>query len=154
MTDITNPGDIRDADRPTATSRAADANPATGALVHARDLDHFTLPEGRADPRGKDVRLADGTTIGKVEDLLVDGDTRQLRYLEIAVADEVVKAGGRDFVLVPMDAARIADDRNDVVVNLSLEDLRDVPVYDRRELADEYERRLREHLAKREHRDT
>ena len=32
-----------------------------GALVHSKDLKHFELPKGEPDPRGWDVRTADGT---------------------------------------------------------------------------------------------
>ena len=124
---------------------------ATGALVHAKDLKDFKLPEGRPDPRGWDVLLADGTKVGKVEDLLVDTSSRQVRYLEFDVADAVVKAGGREYALVPIGAARLDDDRDDVIVNLSLADLRDVPLYDRRELSRDYEQRLHEFLDERPH---
>jgi hypothetical protein len=134
---------IRDADRPTATAARVDASSTSGgALVHTKDLKDFKFPDDRPDPRGWDALIADGTKVGKIEDLLVDSDTGTLRYLELAVADDIVKAGGRDFVLVPVGEARLDDDRDNVIVNLTLDDLRNVPVYDRQELSRDYERKL------------
>src|SRR5687768_13798219 len=134
--------DIHDRDRPSATARRVDPSAPAGALVHTKDLDHFKLPDGRPDPRGWDVKSADGRKLGKVEDLLVDTDSNQVRYLEIAVDDEVVKAGGRDYALVPIGTARLDDDADDVIVNLSAQDLRDVPLYDRKQVSRDYERSL------------
>ena len=56
-----------------------------GTLVHTKDLDKFDLPKDQPDPRGWDVRSADGTKIGKVEDLLFDTGERRIRYIEIAL---------------------------------------------------------------------
>jgi photosynthetic reaction center H subunit len=142
---------IRDRDRPLATGRDVDPSTATagGALVHSHDLDHFDIPDGRPDPRGWDVRSGDGTKLGKVEDLIVDSETRQIRYLEIAVDDDVRKAGGRDFTLVPIGAARLDDDRDDVIVNLSATDLRDVPVFELDRSTRDDERKLHGYVAER-----
>jgi photosynthetic reaction center H subunit len=141
--------DIRDSDRPLNTARRVDPSVPEGALVHARDLDKFRLPDGRPDPRGWSVRSADGKKLGKVEDLLVDTASNQVRYLEIDVDDDVRKAGGRDFALVPIGAARLDDDRDDVVVNLTPQDLCDVPAYDRQRPSRDYERSLRGFLDER-----
>jgi sporulation protein YlmC with PRC-barrel domain len=136
------PDDISDADRPAETTRRVDPSSPGGALVHTKDLDRFSLPDGRPDPRGWDVKSADGTRLGKVEDLLVDSESQQVRYIEIAVHDDVVKAGGRDYALVPIGAARLDDDGDDVIVNLTTQDLCDVPVYDRQRMSRDYEQSL------------
>ena len=49
-----------------------DDTASSGRLVHTRDLDKFEFPKDSPDPRGWDVRSADGTKVGKVEDLIVD----------------------------------------------------------------------------------
>jgi photosynthetic reaction center H subunit len=123
----------------------------TGALVHSRELHDFHVPDGRPDPRGWTVRSADGRDLGKVEDLLVDTSTNQVRYLELRVDDDIRKAGGRDWALVPIGAARLDDERDDVIVNLTSTDLNDVPVYERQRLTRDYERSLHGYLEERPH---
>jgi len=131
-------------DRTHVTGPTADE--ATSPLVHSRDLDHFKIPDGDPDPRGWDVKTADGRDLGKVADLLVDSATGRVRYLELAVDKDVVKAGGRDYYLLPVGEARLDDERDDVVVNLSAADLADVPVYERGGVSRDYEQSLRTYV--------
>jgi hypothetical protein len=114
-----------------------------GGLLHSHDMKDFKLPEGDPDPRGWDVRTADGQKLGKVEDLMVDTGTGRVRYLEVAVDKDVVKAGGREYALVPVGSARLDDDRDDVVVSLSVADLTGIPAYERGNVSREYEQSLR-----------
>jgi hypothetical protein len=116
---------------------------ASGGLLHAHDMSDFKLPEGDPDPRGWDVRTADGQKLGKVEDLLIDTATGRVRYLEVAVDKDVVKAGGREYALVPVGSARLDDDRDDVVMNLNLADVAGIPAYERGRVSREYEQSLR-----------
>ena len=116
---------------------------AAGGLLHAHDMSGFKLPEGDPDPRGWDVRTADGQKLGKVEDLMVDTATGRVRYLEVAVDKDVVKAGGREYALVPVGSARLDDDRDDVVVSLNLADVAGIPAYERGRVSREYEQSLR-----------
>src|SRR5688500_13945056 len=94
----------------------------TGTLVHTKDLDKFDLPKDQPDPRGWDVRSADGTKIGKVEDLLFDTGERRIRYVEVALDRDVAKATARDYALVPIGQARLNEDDDDVIVDLSSTD--------------------------------
>src|SRR5687768_18375644 len=110
-----------------------------GALVHTKDLDDFELPEGGPDPRGWDVRSADGTKIGKVEDLLFDTGERRIRYVEVALDRDVAKATARDYALVPIGQARLNEDDDDVIVDLSSTDFASAPAYDRTRLSRDYE---------------
>ena len=125
------------------------ADEATSPLAHSHDLEHFKIPDGDPDPRGWDVKTADGRDLGKVSDLLVDTATGRIRYLELAVDKDVVKAGARDYYLVPIGEARLDDDRDDVVVNLSAADLADVPLYERGPVSREYERSLQTYVRER-----
>lgn len=120
-----------------------------GALVHTKDLDDFDLPEGGPDPRGWDVRAADGTKIGKVEDLLFDTGERRVRYVEVALDRALAKDAGRDYALVPIGQARLNDDSDDVIVDLSGTDLASAPRYDRERLSRDYETSLQSWLRER-----
>jgi hypothetical protein len=114
-----------------------------GTLVHTKDLDKFDLPKDQPDPRGWDVRSADGTKIGKVEDLLFDTGERRIRYIEVALDRDVAKATTRDYALVPIGQARLNDDDDDVIVDLSSADFASAPAYDRTRLSRDYETSLR-----------
>jgi len=123
-------------------SDRTDANTA-GALVHTRDLDKFELPKGEPDPRGWDVRATDDTKIGKVEDLLFDTQENRIRYIEVALAGDVAKNIARDYVLIPIGQARLDDDDDDVIIDLSSTELAGTPRYDRNKLSRDYETSLR-----------
>ena len=129
-------------------SRTTDRTTGVGsaALVHSRDLDDFKFPQGEADPRGWDVRTVDGAKLGKVSDLLVDTGVSRVRYLEVEVDKDVAKKARRDFFLVPVGTARLDDERDDVIVDLSVTELADVPAYDRTRFSRDYERSLRSYL--------
>jgi PRC-barrel domain protein len=118
-------------------------NASDGTLVHSRDLDDFKFPKDEPDPRGWDVRATDGTKVGKVEDLLFDTGERRIRYVEIALDKDFAKDTARDYALVPIGQARLDDDNDHVVVDLSSADLPSVPRYDRKGLSRDYETSLR-----------
>ena len=127
-----------DRDRPTARTDASG-----GTLVHTKDLDKFELPKDEPDPRGWEVRSADGTKIGKVEDLLFDTSERRIRYVEVALDKDIAKSAARDYALVPIGQARLDDADDDVIVDLSSTDLASVPRYDRTHLSRDYESSLK-----------
>jgi hypothetical protein len=114
-----------------------------GSLVHTRDLDDFKLPKDEPDPRGWDVRGTDGSKVGKVEDMLFDTGERRIRYIEVALDKDFAKDTARDYALVPIGQARLDDDNDHVVVDLSSTDLPSVPRYDRQHLSRDYETSLR-----------
>ena len=127
-------------DRDVVTTRS-DATTG-GTLAHTKDLDNFKLPKDQPDPRGWDVRSADGTKIGKVEDLLFDTDERRVRYIEVAMDKEIAKSSARDYALVPIGQARLDDEHDDVIVEFSSTDLTAAPAYDRTRLSRDYEKSL------------
>jgi photosynthetic reaction center H subunit len=114
-----------------------------GALVHTKDLDDFELPKDVPDPRGWQVRSTDGKKVGKVEDLLLDTAEQRIRYVEIALDKDFAKDVGRDYVLVPIGQARVDDDNDAVVIDLSSTELAGAPRYDRERVSREYETSLR-----------
>jgi photosynthetic reaction center H subunit len=132
---------MADNDRDRVVSRSGASSGAT--LVHTRDLDKFELPKDQPDPRGWDVRSSDGTKLGKVEDLLFDTGERRVRYVEVALDKDVAKGSGRDYALVPIGQARLDDNKDDVIVELSSADLAGAPRYDRTNLSRDYETSLR-----------
>jgi PRC-barrel domain len=94
-----------------------------GTLVHTKDLDDFKIPNDEPDPRGWDVRGADGSKVGKVEDLIFDTGERQIRYLEVALDKDFVKEAGRKYALIPFGQAQLDDDNDQVVVDLASTEL-------------------------------
>ncbi len=72
---------------------------AAGQLVHLDDLDDFSIAEGEPDIRGWDVRGADGTKVGEVEDLLIDTAAMKVRYIEVKLDRDVAKDVGRPSTL-------------------------------------------------------
>jgi len=67
---------------------------AAGQLVHLDDLDDFKIADGEPDIRGWDVRGADGTKVGEVEDLLIDTAAMKVRYIEVKLEKDVAKDVG------------------------------------------------------------
>lgn len=90
-----------------------------GTLVHTKDLDDFKLPKDEPDPRGWDVRGSDGSKVGKVEDLIFDTGENRVRYFEVALDKDFAKEAGRDHTLIPIEQARLDDDNDHVVLDLS-----------------------------------
>jgi hypothetical protein len=121
----------------------------SSALVHAKDVDDFKIPEGQPDPRGWKVKSTDGTTLGKVEDLLFDTGESRVRYIEVKADGDITKHGGRDYFLLPIGAARLDDDNDDVVVQMGAEELTGVPAYERGKMSREYETSLRDYVRER-----
>jgi sporulation protein YlmC with PRC-barrel domain len=115
----------------------------TGTLVHTRDLDDFKPPKDEPDPRGWDVRATDGSKVGKVEDMLFDTGERRIRYVEVALDKDFAKDIARDYALIPIGQARLDDDNDHVIVDLSSTDLASIPRYDRQNLSRDYETSLR-----------
>lgn len=93
----------------------------TGALLRLDELDDYKVASGYPDPRGWDVQARDGRTVGTVRNLLVDRTQMRVRYLDVELKDEFRTAGARNGrVHVPVSAARLDDDRDDVLVDLDV----------------------------------
>lgn len=115
-----------------------------GRLSELRD---FKVAEGYTDIRGWRVEAADGKEVGRVRELLVDLDSMRTRYLEVRLNSLAAAAEGDRDVLVPVGAARIADDADKVVVPLSYDRVSLLPPYEHPRLTRSLESELRRHFA-------
>ena len=115
-----------------------------------KDLGDYEVAEGYPDPRGWTVRSADGREVGKVRDLIVDTGSMRTRYLAVRLDDDATRgrddADDRD-VLIPIGAARVDDDGDNVIVNdVTADRFASLPAYDPRTLTRDDERDLRRHF--------
>jgi sporulation protein YlmC with PRC-barrel domain len=114
-----------------------------GELAHLSDLKDFNIPKGEPDPRGWDVKTADGVKIGKVDDLLVDTGLGRLRYLEVKLKGDIADRADKEYMLIPIGAAQLDDDEDDVIISVDQAKLAGIPAYDRQRMSRDYERSLR-----------
>ena len=78
-------------------------------LVNLDDTD-LTIADPSEDICGYKVSARDGDDIGKVEGLMIDGNDRKVRFLEVG-AGGFLGIGERKF-LIPVDAiSRVEDDQ-------------------------------------------
>jgi hypothetical protein len=76
----------------------------------------FSLGERRFDVRGWPVYSHDVTLVGTVESLFIDMHERTVRYLGLALSDELT-ADAEGTVLVPVGAAARPNDRRFLVLS-------------------------------------
>lgn len=135
--------DIEGMDREIQRKRPS-RNPRCAAL---KELDEYEVADGYPDPRGWTVRAADGRDVGKVQDLIVDTGTMRTRYLAVRLDDYFTRARGVYDVLVPIGAARLDDDADNVIVNdLSAGQMSALPAYEPRSLTRDQEHEIRTHF--------
>lgn len=103
-----------DRTNPRADSRAA--APAGGQLARLEDLDDYQVADGEPDPRGWDVKTADGKTVGKVDSLVADTAAMQIRYLDVELDRKALSLREDRHVLVPVSGARLNDDDDNVLL--------------------------------------
>ena len=105
------------ADRKTIRLFPKDDNAAAppGELAHLSDLRDYEIADPAPDIRGWTIKLRDGRTLGKVDDLIVDTDHLVVKFLEVKLAREYWGADDVEWMLVPIGAARL-DEENDTVV--------------------------------------
>ncbi|HVF40351.1 MAG TPA: PRC-barrel domain-containing protein, partial [Gemmatimonadaceae bacterium] len=110
------------------------------------ELKNFKVADGDSDIRGWDVKTADGRTIGKVNELIVDPAERRVRYLDVKVKKEILLADDDRHVLVPIGTARLDDRHDDVLIErLPAQGLAGVPPYRPGPITRDYETSLREY---------
>lgn len=120
-----------------------DRSDVTGRLVHLSESDRYDILDNEPDVRGWTVRTQDGRRVGKVEDLLVDTGAGRIRYLEVELASEPKDETGRQYALIPVGAARLDEEDDDIVVNERAAHRAGMPAYDRKQFSRDYERSLR-----------
>ena len=112
-------------------------------LARLDDLDGYQVADGETDPRGWDVRAADGRTIGRVDSLIADTGAMKVRYLDVALDTDALNLPEERHVLIPIGGATLAE-REDVVGLPSLTSSRvaQLPPFRHEEISREDERRL------------
>ena len=107
-------------------------------------LHDFEIAEGDPDVRGWAVISSDGREIGEVDELLIDTAAMKVRYLDVAVTDDLLADGEERHILVPIGYARLDEIDDQIFIDgLSSERLRQIPSYGREPLAPDYDDRVR-----------
>jgi uncharacterized protein (TIGR02271 family) len=110
------------------------------ALIPLSRADGYRVAENNEDVRGWDVRGIDGEKIGEVNDLLIDTGIDKVKYLEVKVDRGL---GGKDRnVVVPIGAARLANDEDVVLIDAGKDAFRDYPDYTGQQITSDYETSL------------
>ena len=120
----------------------ADTDHGRGELAHLNDLDDFKVADGEPDIRGWKVKSSDGKVLGKVNDLLVDTDHMMVRYIELKLDRRVKRDDPRRHLLLPIGAARLDDDRDEVLVPRPRAEIVTGERYDHDSRGDDYRRAL------------
>ncbi|WP_181306651.1 PRC-barrel domain-containing protein [Rufibacter sp. XAAS-G3-1] len=122
---------------------AYNANDGLARLAPLHDLKDFKVANHNLDVRGWEVIGSDGKRIGKVDDLIVDRELMKVRYLDVDVdRDHVLTDTDPRHILVPIGAAQLDDDRDQVFVNMDLRSLSRFPFYRGGAVDSEYEYRV------------
>jgi uncharacterized protein (TIGR02271 family) len=117
-----------------------------GGLVPLDKADDYKIAEGNPDPRGWDV-IANGTKVGEVDKLIADLNALKVRYLDVELDDDF--AGTKDrHVLIPIGAARLDDDNDNVLLQgMTRDALIGLPAYAANTpITRDYENSLRERM--------
>ncbi|HET7636294.1 MAG TPA: PRC-barrel domain-containing protein [Candidatus Limnocylindria bacterium] len=102
-------------------------------LLKLSDSD-LTLANQDADIRGRTVRTGDDE-VGKVDDLLIDRDQAQVRFMEVGAGGFL--GIGEKKLLIPVDAIMKIDDDN-VWIDQSRSRLQGAPAYDPTLVSEDY----------------
>jgi photosynthetic reaction center H subunit len=97
--------------------------------------------------RGWGVLGAGGRRIGEVAELLVDTAAMKVRYLEVALADDLADARGKRRILIPIGYARLDEEDDQIIVDtLNPSSIAAMPAYTPGSITPDLEARLRTHL--------
>lgn len=108
-----------------ALSQTTGATAVPGA---AQGMTALSMGQMRAkDLMDRDVRSSDDANIGEVEDLVIDPASGRIVAAVIEV-EGTLGIGGR-YVAVPLDQLRMTAGERRVVVNMTREQLRNVPAF-------------------------
>ncbi len=87
-----------------------------GNIIPLAQARSFKLSGGASDLRGWTVFAADAERVGTVTDMLVDPAAMKVRYLAVALAQDLFRFGSERNVLVPTEAVDLRERGQDVVV--------------------------------------
>jgi sporulation protein YlmC with PRC-barrel domain len=104
------------------------------------DESDFEIVDGQPDIRGWDVKTVDGTTIGEVDELILDARERKVRYMVVDLDDDELDLDDDRKVLIPIGTAQLHEKDDDVILEgITTEQLRQLPEYDKDNLTNETE---------------
>jgi sporulation protein YlmC with PRC-barrel domain len=114
-------------------------------LYKLSELDYFEVSDKDPDVRDWKVYTNDGREVGSVDDLIVDPAELKVRYLDVLIDyresgnNEIVK-----HVLIPIGTAYVDKDDDKVILkSITLDNLRDLPVFEGGIITRRYEHALR-----------
>nr|WKN38095.1 PRC-barrel domain-containing protein [Tunicatimonas sp. TK19036] len=111
------------------------------------ELKKYKVADGEPDVRGWDVIGSDRASLGKVHDLVVDGNFEKVRYLDVKLDKDMYVGKDERHVLIPIGRAKIEQDSDCILIDhLDQNRVRFYPVYSGEVLTREYEHSLREFL--------
>lgn len=107
----------------------------------------FEIADGEPDIRGWTVKDAQGKTIGEVDELIFDPQSRKVRYLVLDLEGNMLDLEPRD-VLVPIGLAQLHDADDDVILpGITAVQLNALPKYDKDSLTSDIEMLVRNAFA-------
>jgi photosynthetic reaction center H subunit len=99
-------------------------------LFKLTELDDYNVASGDPDVRGWSILDRDRNEFGRIDELIVDPDRKKVRYLDVVPNTQSSVDEGDLHMLIPVGAARIADDGNKVIVDeIDQEHLRSYPMH-------------------------
>ncbi|GGG14579.1 DUF2382 domain-containing protein [Pontibacter amylolyticus] len=103
----------------------------------------FQIAEGEPNIKGWTVKDPQGNTIGEVEELLFDPQSRKVRYIVLDLEGNFLDLEPRH-VLIPIGVAELQDADDDVIIpNITADQLNALPVYEKGSLTRETETTVR-----------
>jgi hypothetical protein len=102
----------------------------------------FEIVDGQPDIRGWDVRNQQGQKLGEVDELILDAQSRKVRYIVLDTDDNELDLDDKE-VLIPIGMAELHEKDDDVILeNVTEQHLRSLPEYDSDHLDADVERNI------------
>ena len=103
----------------------------------------FEIADNQPDIKGWTVKDQQGQTIGEVDELIFDVQSRKVRYMVVDLEKSVLDLEPRD-VLVPIGVAELHDSDDDVILpHITAEQLRALPTYEKGRIGRDTETSIR-----------
>jgi uncharacterized protein (TIGR02271 family) len=103
----------------------------------------FQIAEGEPNIKGWTVKDPQGNTIGEVDELIFDTQTRKVRYIVLDIEGDYMDLESRD-VLIPIGLAELQESEDHVILpNVTADQLRALPVYEKDNLTRDTEMTIR-----------
>jgi len=103
----------------------------------------FEIADGQPNIKGWTVKNPQGQTIGEIDELIFDVQSRKVRYMVVDLEGSVLDLESRD-VLVPIGLAELHESDDDVILpNVTVDQLRALPVYEKGQIGRDTENSVR-----------